>query len=208
MHRIATPSRLTRWWPALSLVVVLGLLSGAQAQDERREKFGKKGPDFWKKGPDARPLQDKRAAPASTTDRVKELEEQVHDLKAKLSAAYAKGGSDKGERKGPPAGMWGKWGHRHAAAWQGKHHGSHGDHAYQGKHGGHHRHHAWHHGHDGRHGYHGSQYAAHHRHHAWHHRHHHDTGSGQAGTSDLSRRVDRLQREVEELRAAVHQRRR
>jgi hypothetical protein len=191
--------------PALSLVVFLGLLGSAQAQEEKREGRGRKGPDL--KG-----LQDRRSNEQGSSEQVKQLQEEVRQLHMKLREAYSASKRDTQgprEHKGPPhRGMTGKSGTEHASAWHhkggmGKHeHGSqmahHGErgahHGHMGKHehGGqmaHHGERGEHHRHAGHHGGRGWQHAQHgqasarHGHRGAHHGYHHKGHGGRASVA-------------------------
>jgi hypothetical protein len=91
-------ARWRRWWPALSLVLVLGLLASAGAQEEKKDRgFGKKGP------PDFKGFMAKKAEDKGTSDRLKQLEDEVSKLREQVSALTSKQADpDKAERKGPP----------------------------------------------------------------------------------------------------------
>jgi uncharacterized coiled-coil protein SlyX len=211
-------------WPALSLLLVLGLLTSAHAQeDEKKERlFGKKRDDFKSF------LDKKRAADKDSADRVQQLEAEVRELKERLRdalSAAGKQGGDKAERKGPPPRFGKKDEGKAPPSFGNKGDGkgppsrfakndarSHHHHGTAHRHGkGSHRHsHAWHHG--AQHRHHGN-YAAHH-HHGWqHHCHgsshaHHDGKDEHVSLNELSRQIAELRRDVERLREALPPRRR
>jgi len=179
--------RLWRWWPVLGLVLILGLVAGADAQ-EKKDKFFKKGPPDFKAQPGQR---DDRGS----TDQVRRLEDEVARLREQVRALSTQhGGQARAEHQGPwhhgMADKGSSWhGHGRFAAHHGPWHhwartSERGHYAAAGQHGEHCRHHAYHHGHHGAH---------------WTHARH-----GAAGGHNVQRELDRIQHDLDELRHSLH----
>lgn len=204
--------------PLLGLAIVLAFLAPARAQD------GKKGP------PRIAPKKkvEKKASPEATKAQAevkrlhaelaklhKQMREKMVELRKARVAAFKAGGG-KAAGKGYRHAFQGRFarhgGHR---GWH-RHHGwhawgPHGRHAWAGgRFGWHHgfARHGWHHGGPWaagfrHHGWHrGGPWAANFGHHGWHHRGARRPAAG-AATGTVEQRLDRLLKEIEQLRREV-----
>ena len=194
----------------VGLAVLLGAATAGQAQDEKTDQGAKAekktpgGSKAEKKSPEGKKgsaeAEKAKAEVKELHAEMAKLKEQMRDTAKKLMKAYAALGKD-GEKHGPD-GRWGKHdGGRHGKGWgPPQRFGGRG--GMWGRPHGHGRHYSggpahrwgspWAWGRGGAWGHAGSG--------AWAGRGSHRPGPGAGGSADVERRLDRLQREVEELR--------